>query len=198
VLQNTGPTLAEAVVEFGWAAFGIGVPFTTTGMDPYTRTVQAAPGLTVTAWVSWTPAFSGPQCVMAKLIDPAGNYEELISRRNVDVVEPPPCDEARSYTLTVYNERTSPVLLDIGLISFDVPGDWQVSTVPSRTLELGPLTEETISVTVIIPCPAEPPPGGEPTIYVEGYVDGRLLGGIELRFVPRRSFIYLPIIWKGT
>jgi hypothetical protein len=211
VVQNNGPTLSEATLEFGWARFGMGIPFTTTGMEPYTRTVQAAPGMTVTAWVTWTPVFSGHHCVMVKLIDPAGDYEDLISQRNVDVVERPPCGETKTFTFTVYNEQTSPVTVEIGMITFDVPANWLVSTEPSETLELGPQAEGVVSVTVKIPClttlqavqaqqemaALQQGAGGVPTIDVEGYVAGELVGGIELQFPVRRLYVYLPLILKS-
>jgi hypothetical protein len=189
----------------------VGIPFTTTGMVPYTRTVQAAPGMTVTAWVTWTPAFSGSHCVMVKLIDPDGDYEDLISQRNVDVVERPACGQTETFTLTVYNDQTSAVTVEIGMITFDVPADWLVSTMPSATLELGPLAEGTISVTVNIPCPTsrqavldqqelaalQQGAGVVPIIDVEGYVGGELVGGIELQFPPGRLYVYLPVIFKS-
>jgi hypothetical protein len=211
VLQNNGPTKTKATVEFGWAKFGMGIPFSTAGMDPYTRTVEADPGTTVTTWVTWTPVFSGPHCVMVKLIDPEGDYEDVISRRNVDVEDQPPCGETRTFTLTVYNDQPTAVTVEIGKILFDVPADWQISTEPSETLELEPLTEGTILVTVIIPCPTtrqavlaqqelaalQQGAGGVPTIDVEGYVDGELVGGIELQFPPRWLYVYLPVILKN-
>jgi hypothetical protein len=210
-LQNNGPIKTEATVEFGWAKFGMGVPFSTAGMDPYSRTVQADPGMTVTTWVTWTPVFSGPHCVMVKLIDPQGDYEEVISRRNVDVTDQPACGEIRTFTLTVYNDKTTAVTVEIGKILFDVPADWLISTDPSETLELGPQTEGTFLVTVMIPCPTtrqavldqqimaalQQGAGGVPTIDVEGYVDGELVGGIELQFPPQLQHVYLPLILKN-
>jgi hypothetical protein len=210
VLQNNGPVTSEAVVEFGWAQFGMGIPFTTTGMMPYTRTVEAAPGMTVTAWVTWTPAFSGSHCVMVKLIDPGGDYEDLVSQRNVDVVERPPCGATHTFTLTLYNDSPFTATFDVGLITFDVPADWEVTTVPSTTLEVAPWSEGYILVNVLIPCPPssqarsaqqevvalQQAAGGVPTINVEGYLDGELVGGIELQFPPEVTIYYLPIAFR--
>jgi hypothetical protein len=212
VLQNNGPITSEVVAEFGWAKFGMGIPFTTTGMSPYTRTVQAAPGMTVTAWVTWTPAFSGTHCVMVKLIDPGGDYEDLVSQRNVDVVERPPCGATQTFTLTVYNDSPITQTVDVGLITFDVPEDWTVTTVPSTTLEIGPGAEGTIEIHVHIPCPAtsqalseqqaatalQQGAGGVPTINVEGYIEGQLVGGIELQFPPEVFIFYLPIALRDA
>ncbi|MEJ2735120.1 MAG: hypothetical protein P8189_16400 [Anaerolineae bacterium] len=211
VLQNIGPDPTEATVEFGWARFGMGIPFTNAGMDPYTRTVQADPGTTVTASVTWTPVFSGHHCVMVKLIDPAGDYEDLISQRNVDIVDRPPCGVTKTFTFTVYNDQASAVTVEIGKITFNVPADWQISTEPSETLELEPGTEGTVSVMVLIPCPTsrqavldqqilaalQQGAGSVPTIDVEGYVGGELVGGIELQFPTRWSTLYLPVILKN-
>jgi hypothetical protein len=147
---------------------------------------------------------------MVKLIDPDGDYEDLISQRNVDVVERPPCDVTNTFTFTVYNDQAIAVTVDIGLITFNVPADWQVTTDPSDTLELGPMSEGTVTVTVSIPCQTtrqgvlaqqeldtlQVGSGSVPIVDVEGYVGGELVGGIELQFPPRRLYIYLPLIMK--
>jgi hypothetical protein len=211
VLQNNGPTTSDATVEFGWARFGFGIPFTTTNMDPYTRTVQAPPGMTATASVTWTPVFSGPHCVMVKLIDEGGDYEELISQRNVDVIDRPDCGVTHNYTFTVSNEQEIAVTVDIGMITFNVPADWQVTTVPSDTLDLGPLLTGTVTVTVNIACPTtrqaalaqadldilQLGSGSVPIVDVEGYVGGDLVGGIELQFPPTIWDIYLPLVMRS-
>ncbi|MFN2222028.1 MAG: hypothetical protein ACK2UH_05720, partial [Candidatus Promineifilaceae bacterium] len=42
--------------------------------------------------------------------------------------------------------------------------------------------------------------GSVPTVDVEGYIAGELVGGIEIQFaepeVPPRTFIYLPVLHK--
>jgi hypothetical protein len=83
-------------------------------------------------------------------------------------------------------------------MTFDVPADWQVTTNPTDTLELGPFSEGVITVTVTIPCPTtqtaldarlgilkmQNGSGSAPIIDVEGYIVGQLVGGIELQFGP--------------
>ena len=49
---------------------------------------------------------------MVKLIDPQGDYEEVISRRNVDVVDQPACGETKTFNLTVYNDKTTAVTVE--------------------------------------------------------------------------------------
>jgi len=100
------------------------------------------------------------------------------------------------------------------MITFDVPADWQITVDPSGSVEIGPNSEITITVTVLIPCPPtgaaaqarqqarllREGAGGVPIIDVEGYIEGDLVGGIEIRFAGGGESlppaIALPIIFK--
>jgi len=210
-IQNNGLTPSTVILEFGWAQFGMGIPFTTTGMIPSVRQLEIGPSMTTTAWVTWTPQYSGSQCVQVKLIDPEQYFQDLISQRNVRVIEPPPCGVTRTYTATIYNDTPVTATVDIGLITFDVPSDWEVTVVPSGTITIGPYGSQVITITVRIPCAMtrqamlarqelyalQDEAGSVATINVEGYIEGELVGGIELQFpagaeLPR--YIYLPVI----
>ena len=144
-------------LEFGWAAFGMGIPFTTTGMVPSTRTVTLPPATTAIASVEWTPSMSGPQCIIVYLTDPEQIYEPQLSQRNVDVVDRPPCGTTEIYTFTLANNTPLAVTVDLGLITFNVPADWVITTVPSGSIEIGPYGQEVIEVHVFIPCPTLDP-----------------------------------------
>ena len=197
VIQNASDVTQTINLEFGWADFGMGIPFSTTGMVPPTRTVTLAPEMTQTATVTWTPTQTGHQCIQVWLTDPSGVYEPQRSQRNVDVTERPPCGQTRTFTFTVYNDSPFTVTVDVGMITFNVPADWQVTVTPSPTLEIGPFDEADVTVTVLIPCPPlsramfetqaiyaiQQASGSVPTIDVEGYVKGELKGGIEIQFV---------------
>jgi hypothetical protein len=180
---------------------------------PYTRTVTLGPGLTTTAWVSWTPTYTGSQCIQIELTDPDDEYEAQRSQRNVRVVDRPPCGQTRTYTFTVYNDSPFSATLEIGLATFDVPEGWEVTTVPSETVELGPFGSGVVTLTVRIPCPLtfqamrtsqqmhalQQVAGGVPTIDVEGYIEGDLKGGIEIQFPGEAPAppLYLPVILKN-
>jgi hypothetical protein len=213
VIQNNGPTTSTVTVLFGWAKFGMGIPFTTTNVVPPTRTMELGTAMTATAWVSWTPTYAGHQCVQVKVIDPEHEYEDLVSQRNVDVVRRPPCGQTKTFTFTVYNDSPLTVTVDIGLITFNVPANWQVTTVPSDTLELGPFSEGSVQVIVEIPCQLtlqamrtmrethilQQEADGLPTIDVEGYIDGELAGGIEIQFEEDGfRMVYLPIVLRDS
>jgi hypothetical protein len=213
VVYNTSDETVTVDLEFGWAKFGMGIPYTTTQMVPYTRTVTLSPGTTDTASVTWTPLLSGPQCVRILLTDPEGRYEPQESHRNIEVVEQAPCGQPQTFDFTIHNDSDASAEVEIGTITFDVPDEWTISVVPSRTMTLAGHAEGEVTVTVDIPCPPsaqamqasqailalQEQAGGVPTIDVEGYIDGELVGGIELRFstvILRPSLLYLPVISK--
>ena len=173
----------------------MGIPFTHTGIVPYTRTVTVDAGMTKTASVKWTPSVWGTQCVIIKLQDREGLYEPQESQRNIHVEEQPPCGDKKVFNFTLYNDSPFTVTVDLGMITFNVPADWTVTTVPSGSFDLGPFEELVVDVIVEIPCPSISPAlsdaldiqriqaeaGSVPTIDVEGYVEAELIGGIEIR-----------------
>jgi hypothetical protein len=212
VVYNTSDVTMTVKLEFGWAKFGMGIPFSTTGIMTPTRWVTLAPGTATTVSVPWTPAQSGHQCVRVLLSDAADLYDPQESQRNVDVEERAFCG-TNVFSFTVYNDSLLTATVDIGLITFNVPEGWEVSTIPSDTLELAPFTSGVVIVVVKIPCPSAPSDmldlqemyalqqeaSSVPTVDVEGYVAGDLVGGIELQFssdVEWPHAIYLPVVMR--
>lgn len=152
---------------------------------------------------------AGSQCVTIRLN--ADGYEPQESQRNVHVEERPPCGQTKVFTFTVYNDSPFTATVDIGMITFDVPADWTVTTIPSDTLELEPFSEGVVTVLVTIPCPPtlqalhavqemvslQAGAGSASIIDVEGYIKGRLVGGIEIQFEgDGRQILYLPLIMR--
>jgi hypothetical protein len=212
VLQNTSGQTATVELTFGWANFGVGIPFTTTGMSPPTRTLSIGPYVTGTAGVTWTPMTSGHHCLQVIVTDPAGDFEPQRSQRNLDVFDRPPCGTTRVFSFTLYNNTQLTATLDLGLMAFNVPPHWQVTTVPSGTVEIGPFGEEVVLVILEIPClgssasmaaqhalfALQDQVGSVPIIDVEAYKGGQLLGGIELQFPPpAKRFVYLPVVLRN-
>jgi len=190
VLHNTGDVPVVVNVEFGWADFGMGIPFSNVGMVPPVQMVTLAPSALTSVDSAWTPTQSGHQCILVRLTDPEGQLDPQESQRNVHVAEPPPCGETKVFTFTIYNDSPSPVTVDLGLITFNVPSDWEVTTNPTGSVLVGPHDEVEIKVIVKIPCPPslqvadilQRVGGGVPTIDVEGYISGVLKGGIQIQF----------------
>jgi hypothetical protein len=210
VVQNSGTVPATVKLSFSWAHFGVGIPFTDTNMSPSSVTVNLAPGDTLTPTVTWTPTMGGSQCIQVILEDADGEYEPQRSQRNVDVVERPPCGVTKTYTFTVHNDSPTTRTVDIGMMTFDVPEHWQIEVEPDGQIQLGPHEDREIKVKVLIPCASslaevraaqrvaalQQAAGSVPTINVEGYIDGELVGGIELQFEFDEQWTYLPIVIK--
>jgi hypothetical protein len=193
----------------------MGIPFTNTGMVPPTRTVELGPLMSVTSTVTWTPEMAGHQCVLVKLNDADNIFEEQWSQRNVDVERTPPCGITKSYTTTVYNDSPFTATIDIGMMTFNVPEHWQVTATPTGTVQIGQFSSLDIKITVHIPCPesedtaltwqniekVQDNAGSVPTINVEAYKEGELVGGIEIRFddnyTPDFRSLFLPIITRN-
>ena len=211
VLQNTSDVEATVNVQFGWANFGMGIPFTTTGMVDPERTITLSPMSVVNTIVNWTPTISGHQCLQVNLTDPEGIYAPQQSQRNVEVSDRPDCGMTRIYTATIMNDTPLTVTADIGQITFNVPPDWEITTEPNGSIEVGPYGKFVLTVYVTIPCPTtdeekryhemidalQAGSGSTPTIDVEGYVDGRYLGGVEFQLRSKiENTIYLPLMMK--
>jgi hypothetical protein len=214
VVQNTSDEWMTVNLEFGWAKFGMGIPFTTTGMSPSARSVTLGPAMTETVSVDWEPELTGPQCVQIRLTDADERYEPQESQRNIDVAERPPCGETKVFSFTVYNDGPIAVTVDIGKITFNVPADWEITTIPADKLDLGPFAEGVVLVKVKIPCTAnimtlqkmkqiaelQQAAGSNPLVDVEGYVEGEFVGGIEILFAAVGELEggdwYLPILYK--
>ena len=212
-VHNTSDVSTTVNLEFGWADFGMGIPFSSAGMVPVSRSVTLPPGTSQKVSVTWTPTQSGHQCIIVRLTDPDGVYEPQRSQRNVDVSQRPPCGQTIQFTFTIYNDSPLPSTVDLGMITFDVPANWVVTTNPSGSVEIGPHQDLTVTVNVLIPCPGtalaasrvdlirrlQAESGGVPTIDVEGYIDGELVGGIELRFPeppPGSHVVVLPVVMR--
>ncbi|MFH1086696.1 MAG: NEW3 domain-containing protein, partial [Chloroflexota bacterium] len=209
-VQNTSDVTRTVTLEFGWAHFGMGIPFTSTGMVPPIVPLTLGPAEAKTASVVWTPLLSGPQCVEVRLLDASGVYEPQRSRRNVKVDQRPPCGQTKTFTFTVHNDSNETATVDLGLITFNVPPDWVVTLNPSGSVQVGPGQDLIVTVTVYIPCPTtalaadralqivrmQAESGSVPTIDVEAYREGELVGGIELRFEsePMEHRLALPLL----
>jgi hypothetical protein len=211
VVHNTCTGTFTITGRFSWAQFGIGIPFTTTGIVPPETTVTIGPETMLTPTVTWTPQFSGKHCIRVELLDPQGVYKPQWSQRNVDVVKRPQCGQAQAFPFSVYNDSPATATVEIGMTTLNVPSNWEVTTVPSTTLDLGPYSKGEIKVQVRIPCAStlqqaaaaqqiarlQGQAGSVPTIDVEGYIKGELVGGIELRFESEEQrHLYLPIVTR--
>jgi uncharacterized membrane protein len=97
-------------------------------------------------------------------------------------------------------------------MTLNVPSDWEVSVEPT-SLVLAPGETATCTVTIKIPCPVtagalaaretvqalQEAAGSVATVNVEGYAEGRLVGGIQLQFPTAEDagwHVYLPLVMR--
>lgn len=205
-LVNSGETSQTVTAEFGVANFGFGIPFTTTNIVPVSRTVTLDAGEVRDVWVRWTPPFEGHWCIRVALTDPQGEYPAQVSQRNVEVVREPyqPCDPLTK-DFWLQNSTGTAVTVTLGTSAINLPSGWTYSTSITETV-LGPYQGITVTVTMTPPCnmgaglvgvltAAGGGASDPPMINVEGYVNGQMLGGIQIELAePRRT--YLPVVMR--
>jgi hypothetical protein len=211
VAHNTCTDVFTLTGRFSWAAFGMGIPFSSAGIEPPETTFTLGPQTTLTPTVAWTPQVGGRVCVRVELVDPQGVYAPQVRQRNVVVAQSPPCGETQAYSFTVRNDSGVAAAVELGVRTVDVPGDWEITTSPASALVLGPREEGVVEARVVVPCAVsagallerlrlarlQAEAGGVPTIDVEGYIEGELVGGIELQFAPlEQRVIYLPFLMR--
>jgi len=211
-VMNTSEVTQTIRVEFWVANFGFGIPFTNTNIVPTYRVITLGPGVNTIISAVWTPPSAGNWCIQIRLTDPNNQYPDQISQRNVHVErrEFQPCQPFTKDFL-LQNSTPQTVTVSIGSSAINLPPGWAYSTNITQTT-LGPFQAITVTVTITPPCglPARAwltPQGtldtggasGPATIDVEGYVDGELLGGVEIQ-LDAASFqwkTYLPIVMKN-
>ena len=157
----------------------------------------------------WTPPLPGNWCILIKLVDPNNQYPEQTSRRNVHV-ERRDWQPCLPFNKDFWLQNSTPltVTVSIGANAINLPAGWTYTTNITQTV-LGPYQGITVTLTITPPCNLAKqtwltPQGtlntggasGPATIDVEGYVDGVLLGGIEVQIeaAPPEWKIFLPMV----
>ncbi len=93
-------------------------------------------------------------------------------------------------TILLGNPLTQTATIEVRVRPIDLPADWMVSVFPTQ-VTLSPGEQITVTVTILPGAPA--PQGITPSVAVEGYVNGQLLGGVAVEIVVPR---YMPFDGK--
>lgn len=207
-IVNTSEVTQTIRVEFWVANFGFGIPFTNTNIVPTYRDVTVGPSISRTVSAVWTPPSAGNWCIQIRLRDPDGQYPDQISQRNV-VVERREWQPGVPVNKGFWLENSTPlaVTVSIGSNAINLPAGWTYSTnITEAALE--PYQGITVTLTITPPIGLAKqawltPQGmldtggasGPATIDVEGYVDGELLGGIQVQLEAASPEwkVYLPL-----
>lgn len=194
-VRNNSDYTQTIHVQFGWAEFGAGIPFSTTDVVPTQTVIILNPHMTTTVSAQWTPQHGGHYCVQIILTEEQTHVEQR-SQRNVDPIEVPETHcEPFTRDFWLYNSTPLPVTVTIGASAINLPEGWSYSIAPTEAA-LGPFHGITITVTITPVCnlasqrlslsSAQDQADGPAKIQVEGYdQDGQLIGGVELQLSTR-------------
>lgn len=209
VIRNDGDFTQTLNLQFGWADYGFGIPFSTENVTPTQAVIKLSPHMTTTVSALWKPKYSGHFCVQILLTNPQTG-ESIHSQRNVDALQVPE-NRCASFIrqFLLHNPTSQVVTVTMGSSAINLPPGWTFSVDPDEaTLNPG----ETITVTVVItpPCglltrgllsPSAGLDANSPTrIQVEGYDQaGEFVGGIEVQLTPATlNPIYLPSVFRTS
>jgi len=190
-LRNQTSNSQDVDVQFAWANFGIGIPFTP--IDG-TRPVHLPPHSLVTECIHWVPPVNGHLCLQVTIS--MEGYQDQKSQRNLDVDEPLQPGIQDQMTYPVGNPLDHVVDIELGLVP-RLPG-WEIELQPDVLLDV--LPGETRNVTLMV----RPPGGtlilpfGTAIVDVEAYAEGNLIGGLRKTFHFLISEIYLPLTLVST
>jgi len=103
-------------------------------------------------------------------------------------------------TIQLGNPLTQTATIEIRVRPIDLPADWVVGVFPAQVTLL-PGEQITVTVSIVPGAPA--PQGITPSVAIEGYVNGQLLGGVaDDIVVPRympfdgKWHVYFPVMQR--
>jgi hypothetical protein len=185
VVYNPTPFTQRVTVTFGVSHFGIGMPFTQTGIMTPTMVINVPPMGMARAKTLWMPQFNGHVCAQIQLQSPG--HEPVWSQRNIDVGEPLRLGVSHSRIVEVRNPTTEVATITLALINHRP--EWQVTLTPTLFVNIGQGVVKTATLTVQPPQPSTNPQEREeqlkaladerPIVDVEAYINGELIGGIR-------------------
>ena len=166
-LRNPTADLVDVMVQFSWANFGIGIPFTPiNGLRP----VHLPPHSTVKECIHWIPPISGSVCIQVELH--MEGYDPQCSQRNIDIDEPLQPGELHSLTFPVGNPLDHTVHITLGLVPH-LP-NWGLELYPDILPDMAPGEIREVTLTVTPPVDEPLPPAGEVIVDVEAYAEAEL------------------------
>ena len=162
-LRNPTPDPQDVVVNFAWANFGIGLPFTPIDGP---RPVHLPPYSLVKTCIHWVPPISGHVCLQVTL--EAQGYAPQRSQRNMDVNEPLQPGVADSLTFPVGNPLAQTATITLGMVPYQE--GWVISLSQDVLPDVRPGEVRQVTLTVTPPAGQPLPPDDTPVVDVEAYI----------------------------
>jgi hypothetical protein len=172
---------ADTVVTFQWAFWGQGqLNWHSLGTD--TITVPANGGQ-ADAEVHWTPSITGHTCVQASIYHPWDeNLNNNLGQENTDVH---PVSSPGQITFTVSNPTEKTALVYIEAKQVGAQNLWKTRV--ERDYPQVQAPGENKTATLVVDAPSDAVQGEKRVFTVSGYVDGTLIGGIEVEVIVEKS-----------
>ncbi len=161
--------------------FGIGLNFSDLAVSGNPRVVTLPPYSTAVVKVDWTPVSSGHYCIQVKV--EGSGFAPIYTQHNLDVTEDlrPGITDTLMFKVGNPTAATSDILL---VVDNTCPG-WSAWITPTATLpSVGPNDTDIRTAFLNVIPPSGPPLGTACHIDVQGWINGKLIGGIRKLDVP--------------
>lgn len=169
-------TATDTKVTFQWAFWGAGQK---TWNNISTPTVTVPTGGQATVDVEWTPSVTGHTCIVATIYHPWDeNLGNNVGQENTDVK---PVSSPGEIAFTIWNPTQTEALVYVETRQVGTQGLWSARV--ERDYPQVQTAGENRTATLVVDPPADTSVGESRTFTVSCYIDGELIGGIEVEVV---------------
>ena len=181
-VRNLSATTQTLTVTFQTSPdrFGIGLGYAALTVPGNPRVVTLPPYGIAIVTINWTPVSSGHYCMQVK-VEGAG-FDPIFTSRNLDVTEDLRPGVEDVLTFTVGNPTASPA--DVLLVVDNTCPGWMASVTPALLPDVGALDSDIRTAELHVTPPISTPLGTSCHIDVQGWINGKLIGGIRKLDVP--------------
>jgi uncharacterized repeat protein (TIGR01451 family) len=160
--------------------FGIGLNYNAIPVPGNPRVVSLPPNGVVEVNLEWVPVTSGHQCIQVKIEEKG--FSPVYTQRNMDVAEDLRPGVTDDLHFAVGNPTAATANIDL-VVDNTCPG-WTASVTPATLSDVGPHSLDIRSAVLHVTPPTSGVLGTGCHIDVQGWINGRLIGGIRKLDVP--------------
>ena len=182
-IRNLLPTTQTVTVTFQASSsnvFGIGLNYATLPAPGNPKVVTLPPLGQARVQILWTPTTSGHYCIYVT-VEGAG-FQPILTAHNLDVSEDLRPGVTDVLTFSVGNPTPNPA--DVLLVVDNTCPGWTALVAPSLLSTVGPNDTDIRTAQLSVTPPLSVPLGTACHIDVQGWINGKLIGGIRKFDVP--------------